>query len=165
MRKLILYIACSLDGYIARKDHGLDWLPPPDEAGYNEFIAGIDTILMGRRTYDVCKKFEPWPYTQRCIVFTSNPLHDPKVEFTKEDPAAVLAELRKHPGKDIWLEGGGELIRVFHEKGLIDEYIIAVVPVTIGDGIPLFVKSDAMVKLKLSAIKQYKDFVEMKYVR
>jgi dihydrofolate reductase len=167
MRKLILYIAASLDGYIARRNDDLDWLPQPDEAGYNEFIKGIDVILMGRKTYDVCKKFDPWPYTQRCIVFTRHPqkYHHENVVFTDENPLDVLAKLRKEHGKDIWLEGGSELIKVFHERRLIDEYVIAIIPVTIGDGIPLFVKSDATVKLQLSAIKEYKDFLEVRYTR
>lgn len=166
MRQLILYIATSLDGYIARKDGSLDWLPPPDQEGYEEFISTIDVILMGRKTYEAIKAMGEWPYTQEVIVFTSHPgRHDEKARFTSDDPQTVLSHLRTHKGKNIWLEGGGELIKAFHEKGLIDEYIIAVVPVTIGDGIPLFVKSDATVGLHLSGVKPYKDFLELRYVR
>jgi dihydrofolate reductase len=166
MRKLILYIASSLDGYIARKDHALDWLPQPDENAYASFVNTVDVILMGRKTYDICKSF-PWAYTQECIVFTSEPSKhdDPRVKFTNESPVHVLRELRKHKGKDIWLMGGGELIKHFHDAKLIDEYLIAIVPVTIGEGIPLFVKSDVTVKLKLSAIKEYGEFLELRYVR
>lgn len=141
-RKIVLYIATSLDGYIARKDGSVDWLPPLDDQdyGYSEFLATVDTVVMGRTTYEQLPELGGYPYEgKKGYVFsTARKGRDANVEFVS-GPAKEFAErLRSENGSDIWLVGGAELVDSFLSAGLIDRYIISVVPVILGEGIPLF---------------------------
>jgi len=145
-RKIIVSIAASADGYIARSDGAVDWLDrprPKDNYGMSEFFRSIDTILWGRKTFepvlkDAGKSLSYGPKA-RNYVFTHNP---PKtkiegVEFTSDPPTEVARRLRAAPGKDIWIMGGAGIIASFLDAGEIDEFRIAVVPVFIGEGIRL----------------------------
>jgi len=146
--KIKLYIACSLDGYIARRDGSLDWLDSVDhpegvDYGYGDFYSGIDTVVMGRKTYDEVLGFDvDWPYPDcRTYVVTSDSNFKAKTENTHvltEINRHILQELRKASLKNIWLVGGGELIKSFLEIGAIDEMVISVFPAVLGSGIPLF---------------------------
>ncbi|RJP78399.1 MAG: dihydrofolate reductase [Candidatus Zixiibacteriota bacterium] len=144
MRHIILYIASSLDGYLARPDGGLDWLPQPTEAedyGYRDFYASIDTIIMGRKTYDLILTLGPYPYAGKTVYVLSRTRageRDERVQFIGGDIARWAADLKAAPGKDLWLEGGGEVVREFLAARLIDRLILTVVPVLIGRGLPLF---------------------------
>ncbi len=145
MRRLKLYIAVSLDGYIAGRHDELEWLPRPsdrDDFGYGEFLAGVDTLLMGHRTYEVVDRLGEWPYPAKaCHVLTRHPgllAAAPGVHFTDKTPADLLRELRQQPGRDIWLVGGGQLVQAFQQAGLIDDYMIALIPQLLGSGIPLW---------------------------
>lgn len=146
MRKVQLYIAASIDGYIARPDGGVDWLSKVEKEGedygYGSFIASIDTTLMGRKTYDEVLGFGvPFPYMNTAnYVFTRQerqPDNNP-VQFIREDPADFVGKLREQPGGNIWLIGGGGLNTVLLNAGLIDEMILSVIPIVLGEGIPLF---------------------------
>jgi dihydrofolate reductase len=141
MRRVVLFIATSLDGYIARKDGSIDWLFDDADYGYAAFYASIDTVLVGRRTYEQALGFgvgDPFE-GKRTIVFTRtrSGRHD-RAEFTAEDPAALVARLRDEPGADIWLVGGAELVAAFVRERLIDEFVISIHPLLMGAGIPLF---------------------------
>ena len=147
MRKVILYIAVSLDHYIARKNGAVDWLEnavehiKDEDYGYKAFYDGIDTTLMGRKTFDEILGFDvPFPYPDKSnYVFTSNNEFEHEyAQGIKENASAFLQQLKQEAGKDIWLVGGGRLITDFAENGLIDEMILTVFPILLGEGIPLF---------------------------
>lgn len=168
-RKIILYIAAGLDGYIAGPNGEIDWLPIGQDYGYKEFVAGIDTLLMGRKTYELMLTFGWWDYPgMKAYVFTRRPDRmekDENVIFTADDPAGVVAEIRKTPGKDIWLVGGGEVVKAFLDQGLIDEAVIAIVPIVLGDGIPLFPKGARRTTFKLTELKKFDSGLVMtKYI-
>lgn len=149
MRKVRLYIAQSLDGFIARPDGKVDWLevekeglePVPDY-GYAEFLAQIDTTLMGFNTYREVLGFGiPFPYPDKTnYVFSRNhkKVDENPVEFISSDATGFVANLKRDIGKDIWLIGGAWLNRVFLEAGLIDEIIITTKSTVLGSGISLF---------------------------
>ena len=141
MRKIILFIAVSLDGYIAKADGGLDWLFSDRDYGYTPFLESIDTTLMGYETYEKVLGFGEFPYPDKVnYVFSINHKGEksPYVEFIGGDIASFAKGLREMPGKDIWLVGGGKINTVMLNAGLIDEMIISVHPVVLGSGIPLF---------------------------
>lgn len=144
MRKVILYIAMSLDGLIAGPDDDLSFLHAYDglklvSSSYDELMSRIDTILLGRKTYDWVTKNMTWPYDGlNTIVFSTLPKSIAYGSMTSSKPKDVVDELRKQPGKDIWLIGGGNLAQSFLKDGLVDEMIIAVIPELIGTGVRLF---------------------------
>jgi dihydrofolate reductase len=141
MRPVILFIATSLDGYIARTDGGIDWLFTDQDYGYREFFSCVDTVVMGRKTYDVSLSFGEYPYAGRAgYVFSRSRSgqEDEHVRYISTDPAGLAAGLKAKPGKNIWLVGGSELIQGFIQSDLIDEYVISIHPVILGSGIPLF---------------------------
>ena len=160
MKKLQLYIATSLDGYVARPDGSLDWLtqfPNPDQLdyGYPEFYAGIDTVVMGRKTYEEILGFDvPWPYADcTSYVVSSNADLPLKTEDTKllgGNFAEALKEEKTKDGKNIWLVGGGGLVKACMEHELVDELIWTIIPVVLGEGIPLFPKGVKETSFKLT---------------
>lgn len=146
-RPVTLYVALSLDGYIAGPNDELDWLPVPNadnDFGYAEFLLAIDTCLMGRRTYDVVEAMNEPALNPGMMnyVFTTRPgtsRYD-NVRFVADDPVQFVKNLKQRDGKGIWLEGGGALARPLLEAGLVDELRLFFIPVLLGDGIPLFQK-------------------------
>jgi len=141
MRQVILFISTSLDGYIARTDGTIDWLFTDQDYGYAAFFSGVDTVIMGRKTYEQTLTFGKFPYAgKECFVFSRSPGRgsDDRVVFLNEDSAELVGRLRARPGKSIWLAGGAELVRDFALKDLIDTYVISVHPLILGAGIPLF---------------------------
>lgn len=149
MKKIKLYIAASLDGYIARHDGDLDWLmefpnPLKEDYGYKEFFASVDTVIMGGRTYrDIMCMDVVWPYKDKTTyIITRNPVMKiEKVNFITENIFETISQLRKEDGKDIWLVGGGELTTMLLNQDLVDEMIITYIPVILGNGVPLFPNS------------------------
>ncbi len=139
-RKIILYIATSLDSYIARENGEIDWLFTDQEYGYGAFLERIDTVLMGRKTYEQVLTFGEYPYKeQQTYVFTSTKSGvDEYATFINKDVSSFVSNLMEKEGSDIWLVGGGELIRELQKHNLIDEYIISIHPTILGSGIPLF---------------------------
>ena len=172
-RKIIVFIAASLDGYIATREDALDWLertPGEGDNGYGAFLETVDTILMGRRTYQWLLDTlgpEGFPYRdQACYVFSHTPLMpDGRVQFVREPIVPFVQRLREHPGKGIWLVGGSGLIESFRAEGLIDEWIITVAPSLLGDGIPLFLPHAGEERLELLDIRQYGQFAALHYKR
>ena len=172
MRKIIVHIASSADGYIARPDGDIEWLtsrPAPEGFyGMGAFMKTIDTKVLGRKTYDASvrmgAKFES---NDRYIVFSRHappPDVPPGVEFVSSAIGPYVSGLRDQPGKDIWLMGGGELIASFLDEDAIDEFVISVVPVFIGDGIPLIARRPRHVSLDLKATERFEDgLVQLHY--
>lgn len=142
MRRMILFIASSLDGYIARSDDSFDWLFMDQDYGITAFMESIDTVLIGRRTHDIMVQMgDPVITGKLNIVFTHTP-HDSDrsdLVFTDEDPVSVVTRLKQEQGQSIWLMGGGRIITPLIEAGLVDELVLSIHPIILGEGIPLFV--------------------------
>lgn len=142
MRNIVLYIADSLDGFIARENGSVDWLFTDADYGYSEFYNSIDTVLMGMKTYkSIFELGGGYLYKdKKGFVFTRNreTKKEDYVEFIHEKIAEFTRELKNLPGKDIWLVGGGEIIKIFADESLIDQIIISIHPKILGSGIPLF---------------------------
>ncbi len=166
-RSVIVHIATSADGYIARPDGDLEWLTsrpaPPGFYGMNAFMKSIDTKVLGRKTYEASlhlgAKFDPKSPT---IVFSRHPppADTPSgVEFVNGAIGPFVSRLRAQPGKDIWLMGGGEIIASFLDERAIDEFVISVVPVFIGVGIPLMARRHRHVLLDLHSVERFEDGV------
>jgi dihydrofolate reductase len=151
-RKVVLFIACSLDGYIAGNDDDIGWLFDDDDYGYKEFLSSVDTVLMGRRTYDMALRMGPFPYPDKdCYVFSRSLMGgDENVEFVNQPVIQFVKTLREKDGKDIWLVGGSELIGPFLKDHLIDEFIISIHPILLGEGIPMFSPGFPMQTLSLA---------------
>lgn len=167
-----VYIAQSLDGYIARPDGGIDWLRPFDtvDYGYEKFIAEIGTVVMGRASYDLARSFGDWPYPNaRSLVITTRPLDDdapPTVTRVNGDLVKLTAALRASGGRDAWVMGGAKAINGFLAAGAIDRIDLFTVPVLLGDGIPLFAPGRPELQLKLASTQAYdKGLARQSYVR
>jgi dihydrofolate reductase len=170
-RKIIVYIATSADGFIARRDGSVDWLDRPSPKGnygMNAFYKSIDTILWGRKTYEVALDFQKkgvpgsaFDTKVKNYVFTRGRPQSPPagVEFAKEPVKAFATRLRKKKGKDIWMMGGASIIGSFLDEGEIDEFMIHVIPTFIGEGIPLIAPGRRTVPLKLISCTKFADGV------
>ncbi len=165
MRKIIVYVATSADGYIARANGAVDWLDRPRIAGnygMAAFYKSIDTVLMGRKTFEVAKRLGHTAYPGKTnYVFSRRRRHDRKsqIQFIREAIGDFARRLPAAPGKHIWLVGGGELIGCFLDEGQIDEFIIHIVPTLIGDGIPLISSRRRSLPLKLLSARSFSDGV------
>jgi len=141
---LVYYVAASLDGYIADDQGSVDWLPdadPDQDFGYGEFIKNIDALLIGRRTFDQVLTLGDWPYAGLPTrVWTRRPFENPPelVEPIAGSPREVTAALDAEGFRRVWLVGGAALAETLRREGLIDEWIITMIPLTLGSGIPLF---------------------------
>ena len=171
-RKVIVHIAMSADGYIARTDGDLQWLTArPAPAGFygiDAFMQSIDTKVLGRKTYEASLRMGAnFDSKRRTIVFSRHPRPKdapPTVEFTDEAIGVFVNRLRKSQGKDIWLMGGGEIIASFLDAQAIDEFVISVVPIFIGDGIPLIARRHRHVSLSLRSTEKFEDgVVQLRY--
>jgi dihydrofolate reductase len=171
-RKIIVYIATSADGYIARPDGDVEWLnrrPPTVDYGMKAFYPTIDTILWGRKTYDwLLGYFRKRGRTKGLFdtnvanyVFSRKPPKRPApgVQFVTEPVEAFAKRLRAAPGKHIWMMGGAGLIASFLDAGEIDEFDIHVMPLLIGEGIPLVAPRHRDVPLRLRSCRKYADGV------
>ncbi len=170
LRNVTLYIAVSLDGYIATEEHNLDWLfavKGEGDNGFSNFYNTIDTILMGRTTYEWIMKQENgnFPYKgKECYVFSrSGKENTEHVKFIKDNAVGFVKNLKRRSGKNIWIVGGGDLLSTFTQENLVDEIIITVAPVLLGKGIKLFKENDFQTKLSLKATTRYNQFIELHY--
>ena len=158
--KISVYIATTLDGFIARQDGRLDWLPGADgqptdseeDYGYSQFISGVDAIVMGRNTFETVLSFGEWPYRKRVIVLSSRLVADSKllpsgVTILSGPPEQIVRRVEAEKFQHLYLDGGNTVQR-FLQAGLVNELIIPRVPVLIGSGIPLFGNLQQDVKLK-----------------
>lgn len=172
-RKIIVYIATSADGFIARKDGAVDWLDRPrpkgEDYGFNALYNSIDSVIYGRKTYDTAVKFieegvdipDAGPAIRNYVFSRRRPPKKvlPGFEFVKEPIKKFAQRLRSEKGKNIWMMGGGGIIASFLDEGEIDEFVISVIPVFIGEGIPLIARRHRTVPLKLLSTKKYSDGV------
>ena len=175
MRKISLFIAMSLDGYIADHKGSVKWLEGQgnDEENidsYAEFSKSIDTVLMGWNTYhQVVTELSPdkWVYDDfTTYVFTHRNIpSSEKILFISKHPAALVKELIKEEGKDIWICGGANLIQQLVKENLIDRYYITVIPALLGSGIRLFEGNDREIKLKLIGTQTYNGMTDLIYER
>ena len=170
-RKVIAYLAASADGYIARPDGDVEWLnrrPHKYDYGMKQFYSSIDTILLGRKTYDWAVDYyrkigKPPEFDSKVphIVFSRKPPRNPAggVEFVKTPVKAFMKKMRATPGKNIWMMGGGALIASFLDAGELDEFDIHLMPTLIGKGIPIVAPRHRDIELKLLQAKKYPDGV------
>jgi dihydrofolate reductase len=154
-----LYLAVSVDGFIAPPDGGVDWLEPypAEEFGFPVFIGTIGTIVMGRTTFDQTLHLGPWPFAgKRTIVLTSRAIGDPLpagVEIWTGDIGPLAANLKAGRTGDVWLFGGAKSARPFLDRGLVDRLELYVIPVLLGSGLPLFERSNTRTALRLETVK------------
>lgn len=174
------YTATSLDGFIATEDDSLDWLFPlgdVNDTSYPAFIAEVGALAMGSATYEwmlrhrdkmAAETGSPWPYTQPAWIFSSRTLPTIDVantRFVRGDVRPVHAEMRKAAGsKNLWIVGGGDLAGQFCDAGLLDELIVQVGSVTLGQGKPLFPRRVTNPPLRLVSVRQIgTGFAELRY--
>lgn len=174
--KCSVFIATSLDGFIARDDGSIDWLeqanacvPPGEDCGYKQFMSSVDTLVMGRNTFDLVLTFDQWPYGETPIVVMTHrpvalPSHvPPTVSFSSATPYALVEELGAKGARHLYVDGG-RTIQSFLAAGLIDELTITVIPVLLGSGRPLFGALERDVKLAHLSTTAYDfGFVQSRY--
>lgn len=166
MRKIKLFIACSIDGYIATKSGDIQFLDQAaidnEDYGYEAFMSHIDTVIMGRKTYDKIKSFDvAFPHLNEAVYVFSKTRKgsNDEVTFVNDDAPQFLHALKQQPGKDIFLDGGAQLIHTCLHHQLIDEMIISIIPICLGDGIPLFLPSNQSQTFVLINHKAYQSGV------
>ena len=166
-----VFIATSLDGFIARADGGLDWLPPGggEEHGYNEFMATVDALVIGRNTFETVLAFATWPYGEKPVFVLSTRALPPVprgtvVERLSGAPAEIASQLAARGIRHVYVDGGITIQR-FLQAGLIQRLIITRIPVLLGTGIPLFGPTPRDILLKHVATHQYASgLVQSEYV-
>lgn len=142
MRRIKLFAACSLDNFIARPDGGVEWLFHDADYGFKAFYQSVDTVFIGRKTYDMMVSFGEQGYRgKKNFVFsrTVQPSPNREVVFVDSPVRELVDSIRKERGRDLWLAGGGELNAAFQAEKLVDDVILAIHPVVLGSGIPLFI--------------------------
>jgi dihydrofolate reductase len=173
------YTAATLDGFIADPNHSLAWLFQFGEEAtedYPAFIEQVGAIAMGSSTYEWILEHlvqagaehpQPWPYTQPCWVFTTRSLEavpGADLRFVRGNVAPVHDAMAKAAGgKNIWLVGGGDLVGQFHDRGLLDEIIVTIAPVTLGAGKPLLPRPIVTPPMRLLGAQVYGPFVQLRY--
>ena len=176
MKKLKLYIASSLDGFIAREDGNLKWLteapnPENDDHGYAAFLETVDTVLMGNSTHKwvVAEGIaDPYPEMKNFVFTRGEARIVGDINYINDDPVVFTKELKNGDGKDIFLVGGGELIKQLLAAELIDQMIIFIVPVVLGRGIRLFPEADSPLNLNFitkDVQVRTNGFVQMEFLK
>ena len=173
--KASVFIATSLDGFIARTNGDLDWLtgaesaPTEEDYGYQDFIDTVDTIVMGRNTFELTSTFDPWPYSgKKVVVLSSRPNAIPPhlvdgVEWLSLPPQHLVEWLAAQGATHLYVDGG-KTIQGFLNAGLINELIITRIPILIGTGVPLFGPLDHDIALDTVATRQFENgFVQSRY--
>ena len=169
MARVVYYVAASLDGFIADASGGVGWLPDggSDDYGYAEFYAGVDALVMGRRTYDQVIGFGEWPYPGKATyVFTHSPPPEGPdgVRFFLGTTQEFIRDVAAQYAGMVWLVGGGDLADQFRQAGIIDEYQVFVIPIVLGQGVPLFGGPGSPTLLELESAQTYADgVVQLRY--
>lgn len=170
-RNVILYIATSLDGYIAKPNDDLSFLSvvqkEGEDYGYTNFVQSVDTVILGRKTYDwVMKQVPEFPHADKdsyIITRTSKPSIG-KTHFYTGELKDLIARLKSEKGTNIFIDGGSEIVNELLRNNLIDEFIISVIPILVGNGIKLFNDGRPEQKLELISTKQFeKGLVQLHY--
>lgn len=172
MRKIILDLAMTLDGFIEGPNGEIDWCIMDDDMDFDVFLAGIDTIFYGRVSYDAWGNFQPdsnaseaeaslWRnvHAKKKYVFSHQPRQDPEAIFINDDIQQKVSAIKQQEGKDIWLYGGASLIKTFIQANLVDIYRISVHPIVLGNGKPLFEDLSERLHLKLIENRAFKSGV------
>lgn len=163
-RKLILYISMSLDGYLATENDDLSWLSvvekEGEDYGYNDFVSSVDTYIVGRKTYDKILDLTggdfPAAKNNKCYVITRLERESKnEVKFYNGDIEVLIKNLKSQIGNNIYCDGGAEIVKLLMSKNLIDEYIISIIPVFLGNGKRLFLGGTPTEKLNLLSTKNY----------
>ena len=164
MMRASVFVGASVDGFIARPNGALDWLPAGggEPHGYDEFIATVDTILIGRKTFETVLSFEAWPYGRKqVVVLSGHPLdlslavaRGGAVKQMGGSPAEIMAKLAVRGARHVYVDGGITIQRFLRAK-LIDRLVITRVPVLIGEGIPLFGSLPQDIRLRHVATRPY----------
>jgi dihydrofolate reductase len=155
-----VYIATSLDGFIARTGGGLDWLSmverPNEDYGYKRFFDAVDTMIVGKNTYDAVVGVGEWPYAgKRCVVLShASPASRHGEEFFNGTPAELVDRLARGGARRAYVDGGA-VIRQFLTADLIDDMIISIIPILLGEGTPLFGKVGRDVRLRFLASRSF----------
>lgn len=175
MRNISLFIAMSLDGYIADRKGGVDWLKGQGSDNenidtYSEFIKNIDTILMGWNTYhQIVTELSPkeWIYNDfiTYVVTHSRHISSEKIQFVDINPVDLVKRLKEESGKDIWICGGASLVQQLVNQNFIDYYYITVIPTLLGSGIRLFENAEYEIKLRLLHTQSYNGMTDLIYTR
>ena len=172
-RKVIVYISMSLDGYIATKDNSLEFLSMVEQEGedygYNDFVKSVDAVIIGRKTYEkVIDMGYKYPHTDKDVYILTRTAK-PSIEnfkFYTDDLTRLVNELKSQPGKNIYCDGGAEIVNELMKNNLVDEFIISVIPILLGDGIKLFKDGRPELKLELISTKQFdKGLTQLHYKR
>ncbi len=173
MKEVVVYIAMSLDGYIADKNGSVSWLLGDDSdennlGSYQEFIKTIDTVVLGYNTYyQIVSELSPtkWPYADKqSYILTHNKLHDlENLIFTDSNVTKLISKLKLSAKKNIWICGGASVINQMIDLKLVDEYCISIIPTILGEGVRLFDKLENSVKLKLKCTRSYNGIVDLVY--
>ena len=170
-RKVILYISMSLDGYIASREDSLDFLSSVfqegEDYGYNAFISSVDTVIIGRKTYEkVLSMGYAYPHTDKdvYIITRSERKSIGSFKFYTGDLSELIANLKSRTGGTIYCDGGAEIVNELMCNNLIDEFIISVIPILLGDGVPLFKKGRPELALRILNSKTFdKGLVQIHY--
>lgn len=169
MNKIKLFVASSLDGYIARTDGSVDWLFIDNDYGYSSFYESVGVVVMGRKTYEQVLTFGDYPYRGKEGIVLSHSKagqSDAHVRFMAGSLSDLVAELRGLSGQDIWLVGGAELTKDFLAAQLVDELILSIHPVLLGSGISLFVAQQVEQPLALVSCQPFDSgLVQLHYRR
>lgn len=172
-RKVILYIATSLDGYIAQPNDDLSFLSIVEQEGqdygYSDFVKTVDAVIVGRKTYEkVISMGFDFPHTDKdayIITRTARP-NIGSVKFYTDDLKSLIGKLKSENGKNIFCDGGAEIVNELLKDNLIDEFIISVIPILIGDGTKLFRDGRPEQKLELVSVKSFdKGLTQLHYKR
>lgn len=167
MSKVVLFIATSLDGYIASSDGTVDWLFHDADYGYTEFMVSLDAVVMGRKTWEQAKTLEEVPFAgKQVFVFSRSQSNasESRIRFVQDHPSIAIAEIRGSIQKDIWLVGGGDLIQQFIGSNLIEEFRLFVHPIILGQGIPLFNQQSQRTNLSFVSSQSFPSgLVELRY--
>jgi len=155
MKKIILYVATSVDGFIARKNGSVDWLTQynnsGEDFGYKKFLDSVETVILGNATY---REFKAPYENKKCYVFSrKNTGKENNITYVNTDVKEFTDGLSEN--ENIWLVGGADIAKEFLKNNLIDEFIITIIPIVLGEGIPLFAKGCGEHKLKLLNTKSY----------
>lgn len=172
MRKIVLDLAVSLDGFVEGPKGEVDWCVMDDDMDFEGFLASVDTIFYGRVSYDMWGNYEPaaeageaekalWSnvHSKKKYVFSSKAREEAGATFIVADIAEHVAEIRSQEGRDIWLYGGAKLIETFIDLKLIDVYRLSIHPTVLGSGKPLFADVKERINLKLVGVNKFKSGV------
>ena len=173
MAELIYYVASSIDGFIADTEGGVDWLDSINSSGidhgYNDFYSGIDSLIIGRGTYDQILEFGDWPYPDKpSWVMTAKHYESTNKDIilSEKSPQEVMKEITGKGFKRTWLVGGGKLAQSFHNAGLITEYFISIIPIILGGGIHLLAVPAHQTSLVLKETNRFDTgVVQVRYVK